>query len=100
MNNILTPDKSNFILKKYHPSSKLLIPIFLSSLITYQSESYNYKLLHTCNVLNIGFHSYVSTSCIISDYVKIKNLSKGSRVLSLGLHGVGMYGYLENIYKK
>tara|TARA_Y100000992_G_C21273601_1_gene498484 strand:- start:2478 stop:2780 length:303 start_codon:yes stop_codon:yes gene_type:complete len=100
MNNIFTPDKSNFLLKGYHISSKLLIPIFITSLMTYKSENDNYKILHTCNVLNIGFHSYVSSSCIISDYIKPKHLSRGSRFLNLGLHGLGMYGYLENIYKK
>ncbi len=99
MNNIFSPDKSNFILKRYHFSSKLLIPIFISSYLTYPSESYVYKLLHVSNILNIGFHSYVSTSCIITDYIKPKNLSRGSRCINLGLHGIGVYGYLENLYK-
>ena len=51
MNNIFTPDKSNFLLKGYHISSKLLIPIFITSLMTYKSENDNYKIRYVYDFL-------------------------------------------------
>ena len=101
MNNILIPEKNNSLLRVYHSSSKALIPGLLCSYLAVQS---NNKLLekgfHTLNVFNIGYHSYVSTSCILTDYVKPRYLSKSSRLLSFSIHSLAIYGYLNNIYKK
>ena len=98
MNTILTPDKNNLLFKNYHHSSKMLIPLFLTSYVSNKYEcNYLIKPLFALNVINFGFHSYVSTSCIISDYIKPKHLSKGSRVLNLGFHSLAIISYLKNI---
>lgn len=98
MNNILTPDKNSLYLKKYHTSSKLLIPLLTAS---YLSHKYNLeipdKTLGILNVANIGFHSYVSTSCIITDYVKPTNISSLLRFSNFGLHGLAISGFIYTI---
>ena len=76
MNNILIPEKNSFLLKKYHTSSKLLIPMLASSYLIHKCNlEVPDKTLATLNLLNFGYHSYVSTSCILTDYVKPKLLS-------------------------
>ena len=100
MNKLLSPEKDIFLLKKYHTSSKLLIP-FIG--VSYFSNKYNYKysetIFNTLNVINISYHSYVSTSCIITDYIKPTNVSKVVRGTSLTLHGLASIGFLYNIFK-
>tara|TARA_B100000035_G_scaffold203371_1_gene173985 strand:+ start:2780 stop:3079 length:300 start_codon:yes stop_codon:yes gene_type:complete len=99
MNNILTPEKNKSLLKGYHTSSKLLIPTIIGSYFLNTNSTIE-RGFHTLNILNIGYHSYVSTSCILTDYVKPVYLSKSSRFISLGIHSLAIYGYLHNIYKK
>lgn len=96
---ILVPEKNNRLLKIYHQSSKFLIPGIFVSLFLNNYDNNIKKFVDCTNVLNIGYHSYVSSSCIITDYIKQKHLSKGSRVFSLGFHGLAVFGYLNNIYK-
>ena len=100
MNNILIPEKNKILLKSYHISSLALIPLVFASctIDKLQLKELN-NFVYTANVANVTFHSYVSASCIITDYIK-PNLSKGLRALSLGLHSVAFYGYLKNQYKK
>ena len=99
MNIIYYPEHNNKLLRYYHLSSKALIPLAFGSYLAHKNKKAE-KIFHTANILNIGFHSYVSTSCIITDYVKPLNMSRASRGLSLGFHGLAIYGYLNNLYKK
>ena len=99
MNNILIPEKNSFLLKKYHTSSKLLIPMLASSYLIHKCNlEVPDKTLATLNVLNFGYHSYVSTSCILTDYVKPKLLSNLVRTSSLGLHGLAISGFIYTIF--
>ena len=101
MNNLLSPEKNNFLLRKYHTSGKLLIPFILPSIICHKFNYTNMsKAFDTLNVLNIGYHSYVSTSCIITDYIKPKNLSNFCRILSLKSHSIASFGLLYYIFKR
>ena len=55
------------------------------------------------NILNIGYHSYLSTSCIISDYIKNVKFEKISRVANVKSHILGVIGlgyYVFNSSKK
>jgi len=100
LNNLLSPDKNNFLLKKYHISSKLLIPGIVTS---YMLNKYDYKpyenVLHGINILNIGFHSYVSSSCIISDYIKPKSISTAFRGTNIIAHSFACFGYFYYLKK-
>tara|TARA_X000000950_G_scaffold284464_1_gene387655 strand:+ start:120 stop:440 length:321 start_codon:yes stop_codon:yes gene_type:complete len=103
---ILTPDKSNYLLKKYHLSNKILLPGLLLSYglnsVDYVDNKYKrigINFVNFSNIINVGIHSYVSTSSILSDYVKPKNISKVLRVSSLGLHALAICG-LCKYFKK
>ena len=101
MNNILIPEKNLSILKKYHSGSALLLPFIAGSVASrYTNNKYMVKWFDCCNVFAIGFHSYVSTSCIITDYVKPRYISTGTRSLSFVLHNIAIYGYLKNIIQR
>lgn len=110
MENILVPEKNNNLLRAYHNSNKLMIPLIVSSIlarnITYGKK--NDKLdnnlvinsLDSLNILNFAYHSYVSISCVITDYIKPVNIARCTRGFSLGLHSFVIYGYINKIYKK
>ena len=51
------------------------------------------------NVFNVGYHSYFSTSSIISDYIKPKNMSKFVRTSSFGLHIIAVCGLCKYLKK-
>lgn len=101
MNLILYPEQNKRLLKYYHVSSKGIIPLVIGS---YLSDSYKNetceKIFHSLNTINFGYHSYVSMSCIITDYIKPYNISRNVRGLSLGFHSLAIYGFLYNIHKK
>ena len=100
--NILSPDKSNILLKKYHISNHLLIPGLMLSYGINKFEIEN-KLINNSinfvNIINLGYHSYFSTSAIISDYIKPKHLSKFIRTGSLGLHAIAICGFCKYLKK-
>ena len=55
------------------------------------------KIFDSLNVINFGFHSYVSTSAIITDYIKPRNISHLFRFSNLGLHGLAIGGFIYTI---
>ena len=99
MNIILSPDKISSILNLYHTSNKAILPLALCSVYSHSiHQKQGERIFDTLNTLNIGFHSYVSSSCVITDYIKPKYLSRGSRLLSFGLHSLAVVGYLSKIH--
>ena len=101
MNNILSPDKNTKLLSKYHLSAKLLAPSLVLEYISYKNDfKITTNFLHVFNVLNFGFHSYVSTSCIITDYIKPKRLLHFARFSNGGLHFISTFGHLYNTFYK
>ena len=108
--NILSPEKNLNLLKYYHKSNKLLIPGIGLSILMHSKYFEHYKnrenkintlinVIDLGNVLNFGYHSYVSTSAVITDYIKFKNLSKISRIVNFKLHSLATIGisyYLIN----
>ena len=90
-------------MKKYHISNHFLIPGLLLSYGIDKCEIEN-KLIHNtinyANIFNIGYHSYFSTSAIISDYIKPKYISNFVRTSSLGLHAVAICGLCKYLKKK
>ncbi len=100
MNNLLMPDMNNSIIRKYHISSKLLIPGLLSSYMINKCDNKLGEIVtNSLNILNIGFHSYVSTSCIITDYIKPLKISTIVRYGSLNAHILACMGYIYYIKK-
>ena len=97
---MLNPDQNNRLLRLYHISSKGTIPLILTSMYCgYVGNKYeNYA--HSLNILNFGYHSYVSTSAVITDYIKIKNIEKMARITNVKVHGLATLGLLMFIHKK
>ena len=100
MNNILIPEKNLSILKQYHSGSALLLPFIAGSVASrYTNNKYMVKWFDCCNVFAIGFHSYVSTSCIITDYIKPKNIANTFRGTNIIAHSVACIGYFYYLKK-
>lgn len=101
ISNILQPDLNNNLLRKYHTSGKLIIPLILPSLILrkYDVHPYVRNSFDIANILNIGYHSYVSTSCIITDYIKPKKISNITRIINLKSHTIATFGLMYYIFK-
>ena len=101
LSTILSPDKSNKIIKLYHKSNKLIIPLILPSF--FLSEENNLKkYFDFLNINNFGFHSYVSFSTIITDYHKKLPFvnEKILRFSNLKIHSI-LYIYLSyNLFNK
>ena len=95
--NFLFPDKNNFILNIYHKSSKFILPLSILYLIPdyppyILKKSYDFLFLS-----NLSFHSYVSSSCLITDYIKIARINHSLRFLNLNLHVISLIGYTKHL---
>ena len=91
---ILKPDSSLNLYKIYNYSNKALIPLLISSFVMNKINFEYEKPIHYLNILNMSYHSYFSTSSIITDYLKPKNYNFVARVLNLKLHGMAGLGLL------
>tara|TARA_B100000073_G_C23745043_1_gene574896 strand:- start:751 stop:1086 length:336 start_codon:yes stop_codon:yes gene_type:complete len=88
---ILTPDKNTKTMHIYHASSKLIIPGLIASSLS------PWIGFTTFNFINIGFHSYISISSVITDYIHkipIKNIEYPARFINLKLHKLACIGFL------
>ena len=105
MYRILTPDKHLLFLNAYHTSSKCLLPfVFLSSMCFFKGNTLNVhdkiqNATHTVTLLNIGYHSYVSMSCVISDYIKLPKLEQFARMTNIKSHSIASLGFLYFLWK-
>lgn len=97
MNVLLNPDKNSKILQLYHKSSKLILPLAISNYYLKYNTNIVYKTISMTNILNMGIHSYISTSAIITDYIKIKNIKTLARTSSLILHSTSIFGFIYKI---
>lgn len=100
-NKILSPDKVTSMVGPYHKSTKLLLPFIGLSLLNHRLKGdYNNstKFIDSIAMMNVGLHSYISISCVISDYIKVRYLERSARVLSLNLHCISSFGFLYLIH--
>ena len=97
--NILKPDFNNNMLKYYHKSAPLLIPSIVMSYAGYKLESKPLYCLSTVVMAPMmSFHSYISVSSVITDYVKPKNIAKICRTNNLSIHALATIGLYRHIY--
>ena len=92
---IFSPDKNIQLLHYYHLNNKIILPLGMASLITYNLNDFkkiNY-FINNLGVLNLSYHSYFSTSTVITDYIKPKFLQNTSKVLNFKLHILASLGY-------
>ena len=93
-------DHNTSFYKLYHTSNKLIFPLFLTSYgLEYYDSSFK-KPFHLLNVVNMGYHSYFSTSSVINDYVKYKNANTFLKFTSLKGHLLSSIGLMFYILKE
>ena len=96
---MLALDYSKSLYHKYHFTNKLLLPSVLINYGIYKISPENSKYPTLFNSYLFGFHSAYSTSTIITDYVKPKNLKTIARGTNLFLHGLALAGYTYHTFK-
>ena len=97
---ILKPDMNNRLLKIYHISSKAISPLAVSSLFTHYYLPDYENSIHALNIINMSYHSYFSTSSIITDYIKPPRISQFVRASSFNLHFVASVGLFQYLYQE
>lgn len=100
--NLLAPDKNLMLLKTYHTSAKTMIPLTLGSVLFHGIDTKLAQYLDYANIINLGYHSYVSTSCVITDYIHkipIKSIEQPVRMLNLKSHGLACIGFCYYVQK-
>tara|TARA_B100001287_G_scaffold276730_1_gene289011 strand:+ start:39095 stop:39412 length:318 start_codon:yes stop_codon:yes gene_type:complete len=98
--NLLSPDKSVKLISYYHDSAKWMLPLTATSYASYKYDLKPYNnFVYLPTLLSLGYHSYVSTACIITDYIKPKNIALASRCLNIKLHGISTIGFIYYLYK-
>ncbi len=97
----LKPDSHTKYLNYYHKSSKLLIPLTLSSVFCHYKDYSITPMVDSICAINMGYHSYVSMSCIIHDYIKPSFWNNSARLCNVNAHliAIGGYIYASNLYK-
>ena len=102
--NILRLDKNNTILHLYHKSAKYILPLNIISILSIYNNNKNMKYINysiqDLNVLNIGFHSYISLNTIATDYIKIKQFENIFRILNTKSHFLATLGFIYYIHKE
>ena len=98
---LLAPEQSTKLVKLFHKSSYGLLPLtFATYGFSFTDSSIVPALLQSTAVINFGFHSYVSTSFVISDYIKPKYIQNSCRFLNLKSHMIATIGFLYYFTKK
>tara|TARA_B100000963_G_scaffold34852_1_gene25901 strand:+ start:2301 stop:2669 length:369 start_codon:yes stop_codon:yes gene_type:complete len=98
---ILAPDKSNLIVKLYHKSNKIMIPFLIPSILLDENNNIK-KYFDYFNIYNLGFHSFLSFSTIVTDYHKKLPFinEKILRLLNIKTHSFLVLYFTYNWYNK
>ena len=95
---IFSPEKQKQLLQIYHKGNYLLLPLGIGSFFIHKCSFDGIKsLIQTGTLLTYSYHSYVSTSFIITDYIKPKKICYPIRILSTNLHLFATIGFLKMI---
>ena len=96
----LTPEKSVSVLKAYRYANLSLIPLSVFSVGMFYIDGCNFSnnFFHMATITTMTFHSYVSTSYILSDYVKSpKVMTTSLRMMSANAHLLAATGFVKMI---
>lgn len=99
--NFFTPEKSKILLKLYHKTNYSLLPLSLMSLVLYQTPYQDFSnLLQFSTAVTFAYHSYVSTSFVLTDYVKPYPVNSLLRAVSCKTHLLALLGFTKLIFTK
>ena len=90
---ILSPDKQSSIIHRYHKLNFTLLPCMFFSYVE-TKMNWNTHIMYSAMICNFSFHSYVSCSAIISDYIKRQAWKTGFSVTNIGIHSIVTFAYL------
>ena len=98
--NFIAPDKINTFVRLYHKNNKVLLPLTFTSYLLHKNSPYKYinSFFITGTTISFAYHSYISTSSIITDYIKPKNFSNLARVVNLKSHALSTLGFIYFLY--
>lgn len=97
--NFFTPEKSKILLKLYHKSNYSLLPLFfLSAGLSQTSFQDISKVAQLCTVVTYTYHSYVSTSFVLTDYVKPYSINSLLRAINGKIHLLALMGFTKVIF--
>lgn len=97
---MFSPDYLLNHLKFYHKSNYLLLPTASLHIINYKFNLNYDNYLYPPSFILLGYHSYFSSSQIITDYIKPKNLNLFFRASNLNIHFISCFGFLNYLYQK
>lgn len=97
---LFSPEKSTQVVKLFHRTGYALLPLIGFSYCVPSEVSTLSCVLYTATLTNFSFHSYVSTSFVISDYVKNRSFQNVFRVINLKCHILATMGYVYYFTKK
>ena len=97
---MLKPDMNLKALSFYHTSNKSLLPLSALSYINYKYKLNYDSYIYPVTTSLIGYHSYLSTSCIITDYLKPPTLNRIARIANTKSHFLAGTGFLYYIYQQ
>jgi succinate dehydrogenase hydrophobic anchor subunit len=97
---LFSPEKSTKMVKLFHQSGYVLLPLAGCSYCISDELSVFSSILYTTTLMNFSFHSYVSTSFVISDYIKKPTLQNVFRVVNVKSHFLATLGYIYYFSKK
>ena len=99
--NFLTPEKNKIFLKLYHKSNFSLVPlVFLTAGLSQTPFQDLSKLLQFGTTLTYTYHSYVSTSFVLTDYVKPYAINSLFRTVNMKIHLLALLGFSKVIFKE
>ena len=96
---MFSPDKHKTFLHLYRTTSWWLLPFTVLSYGLTNHEPIS-KFIHASTVTLYGYHSYVSTSCVITDYMKRPLVGDLLRVANAKFHLLGTIGFLKLILER
>ena len=97
---MLKPDMNLKALSFYHTSNKTLLPLVTLDYINYKYNlNFDLFIYPVTNFL-IGYHSYLSMSSIITDYIKPPTLNQIARIANAKSHIVAGTGIFYYIYQR
>lgn len=96
---LLKPDMYTNMVRYYHKTNKIIIPVTGISYVNNKYLDTPKKLPHIITTVVYGYHSFFSMSSIITDYIKPKNLQNIIRITNCSTHIISTVGFIYYICK-
>ena len=96
---LLKPDMYTNMVRYYHKTNKIIIPVTGISYVNNKYLDTPKKLPHIITTVVYGYHSFFSMSSIITDYIKPKYIQNIIRISNSSIHLISISGFVYYIYE-